>query len=150
MRLVVGARGPGGAAGAGSRSSGKIVGERFAPGYKRAMEPQRILRIVLVAAALAVAAPAAGRADTSQPAVAAAAPLVVAQAGTTEGGRLQPRYEPAPVEEKGFYDNSYIFSLTRGVANSTLHPAAKAPMFVFTVPLDIVLLPATLIGGFFG
>lgn len=79
-----------------------------------------------------------------------AAPLVVAQGGTTESGRLQPRYEPAPVEEKGFYNSGYIFSLTRGVAGSTLHPAAKAPMFLFTVPLDIVLLPATLIGGLFG
>jgi hypothetical protein len=114
------------------------------------MEPHRIARIFLVAATLAVAVPAVGQAREPQPAVAAAAPLVVAQAGTTEAGRLQPRYQPAPVEEKGFYNSGYLFSLTRGVAGSTLHPAAKAPMFLFTVPLDIVLLPATLIGGFFG
>lgn len=114
------------------------------------MELHRIARIALVAATLAVAAPALAGAGAPQPAAAGPAPLVVAQGGTTESGRLQPRYEPAPVEEKGFYNSGYLFSLTRGVAGSTLHPAAKAPMFLFTVPLDIVLLPATLIGGLFG
>jgi hypothetical protein len=74
----------------------------------------------------------------------------LAQAGGTEPRELEPRYQPAPVEEKGWYNDSYIFALTRGVADSTMHPAAKAPLFVLTVPLDLVFLPITAIGGLFG
>lgn len=115
------------------------------------MELHRIVRIAFVAVALAVAVPSAGLADSGRSSSAHDADLVVAQAaGTTEEGRLQPRYQPEPPQEKSSYNNAYLFSLTRGVADSTLHPAAKAPMYLFTVPLDIVLLPATLIGGFFG
>jgi hypothetical protein len=40
--------------------------------------------------------------------------------------------------------------MTRGVADSTIHPAVKAPLFLFTIPLDIVLLPFAAIGGAFG
>ena len=40
--------------------------------------------------------------------------------------------------------------MTPGVANSTLVPAAKAPLFLLTVPLDMVLLPFEAIGGCFG
>ena len=38
----------------------------------------------------------------------------------------------------------------RGVADSTIHPSVKAPLFLFTIPLDIVLLPFAAIGGAFG
>ena len=74
----------------------------------------------------------------------------LAQAGGTEPRELEPRYQPAPVEEKSWYNDSYIFGLTRGVADSTMHPAAKVPLFVLTVPLDLVLLPIEAIGGLFG
>lgn len=115
------------------------------------MELHRIVRIAFVAVALAIAVPSAGIADGGPASDTRDAGIVVAQAaGTTEEGRLQPRYQPEPPQEKSSYNNEYLFSLTRGVADSTLHPAAKAPMYLFTVPLDIVLLPATLIGGFFG
>lgn len=64
-------------------------------------------------------------------------------------GTLEPTYEPRPPPEPQVYTGQYLFSLTRGVSDSTLHPAAKAPMYLFTVPLDIVFLPFTAIAGFF-
>lgn len=63
---------------------------------------------------------------------------------------LQPRYEPAPVPKKSWYNDSYLFGLTRGVADSTLVPGAKVPLFLLTVPTDLVLLPFAAIGGLFG
>jgi hypothetical protein len=36
------------------------------------------------------------------------------------------------------------------VAESTIHPAVKVPLFVLTVPLDLVFLPIAAIGGLFG
>jgi hypothetical protein len=74
----------------------------------------------------------------------------LAQAQGTEPRELEPRYQPVPPEEKSWYNGSYIFGLTRGVAGSTMVPAAKAPLFVLSVPLDLVLLPFAAIGGLFG
>ena len=56
----------------------------------------------------------------------------------------------ASAAAKSWYNDSYIFAMTRGVADSTMVPAAKAPLFLLTVPLDLVLLPFAAIGGFFG
>ena len=94
----------------------------------------------------AASAAAAERAGLS---VAATAPWLVAHESGTRDGDLEPRYRPEEPEPESAYDGSYLFPMTRGVANSTLHPAAKAPLFVLTLPLDIVLLPVGLIGGFF-
>jgi hypothetical protein len=92
-----------------------------------------------------------------------AAPIVLAQADSdstqtsnptanpTERSRpLEPRYQPREPEEKSFYNGSYLFGMTRGVADSTIHPAGKVPLFLLTVPLDIVCLPFAAIGGLFG
>ena len=88
--------------------------------------------------------------------------LVLAQASGSEegpegevearsgGGSLEPRYQPREPEKEPWYNSSYIFGMTRGLANSTIAPAGKAPLFIFTIPLDIVTLPFTLIGGLFG
>jgi len=76
--------------------------------------------------------------------------LVVAQAQGTTPRELQPRYEPAPPEEKSSYNATYVFGLTRSVAYMPWSPAAKTPLFLFTIPLDIALLPFAAIGGFFG
>lgn len=70
---------------------------------------------------------------------------------------LQPRYEPVPPppvarepeKPPGSYNDEYIFGLTRSVAESTMHPAAKILIFPITVPLDLVLLPFEIIGGTF-
>ena len=74
----------------------------------------------------------------------------LAQAPETPPRELQPRYEPVPPEPKSWYNNAYLFAMTRGVADSTMVPAVKAPLFVLTVPLDIVLLPFAAIAGCFG
>lgn len=63
---------------------------------------------------------------------------------------LEPRYQPREPEKKSWYNGSYIFGMTRGVAGSTMAPAGKVPLFVLTVPLDIVFLPFAVIGGLFG
>jgi hypothetical protein len=78
------------------------------------------------------------------------AAIELAQAGGTEPRELEPRYQPVPPEEKSWYNGSYIFGMTRSVAASTMVPAAKVPLFVLTVPLDIVFLPFAAIGGLFG
>jgi hypothetical protein len=77
-------------------------------------------------------------------------PRQYAQAGGTEPRDLEPRYRPTPPEETSWYNSSYIFAVTRSVADSTLVPAAKAPLYVLTVPVDLVLLPIAAIGGLFG
>jgi len=63
---------------------------------------------------------------------------------------LEPTFEPREPEPKPWYNSDYLFGMTRGVANSTIAPAGKVPLFVLTVPLDIVCLPFAAIGGFFG
>ena len=84
--------------------------------------------------------------------VAVAAPAVAQmdQAPEPSPRELQPRYEPVPPEPKSWYNNAYLFAMTRGVADSTMVPAVKAPLFILTVPLDIVLLPFAAIAGCFG
>ncbi len=102
-------------------------------------------RALLLAAAL-ITMPAPTWAAGSQP----EALVQVAQAEEAPQRELQPRYEPVPPQPKSSYNNAYIFAATRGVADSAMMPVAKAPLFLLTVPLDIVLLPFAVIGGFFG
>jgi len=86
------------------------------------------------------------------------APILLAQDGGTEPRELEPEYpapppgKPGPYnEEEGpGYNSDYLFGMTRGVAGSTMVPALKVPLFLLTVPLDIVTLPFAAIGGFFG
>ncbi len=116
-------------------------------------------------AGIAVAEPdAVGSAD---PAVArSAAPvtaasvetILLAQEGGTTPRELEPRYpapepgEPGPynAQEREVWNGDYVFGMSRSLARSTIVPAAKAPLFLFTIPLDVVFLPFALIGGFFG
>ncbi len=105
--------------------------------------------IALVAAIIVLLAAAAGTsmAGDAGPMV----PFEVAQSGGTEPRELEPRYQPSPPPpEQGWYNSSYIFALTRGVAGSTMVPAAKAPLYLLTLPLDIVLVPFAAVGGMFG
>ena len=85
-------------------------------------------------------------------------PILLAQDGGTVPRELEPRYESPPPgkpgpyneQERQFYNSDYLFGITRALVNSTIVPAGKAPLFLFTVPLDIVFLPFAAIGGFFG
>ena len=97
---------------------------------------------------------AVGPAQASPAAEPRAAAIQLAQAAepadTPQPRELQPRYEPVPPQPKSWYNDSYLFAMTRGVSNSTMVPAAKAPLYLLTVPVDIVLLPFAAIGGLFG
>ena len=53
------------------------------------------------------------------------------------------------LESHGGYSTEYIFGMTKGVMRSTLVPALKPVVLLFTVPLDIAFLPFAAIGGFF-
>ncbi|MBK7972374.1 MAG: hypothetical protein IPK07_03520 [Deltaproteobacteria bacterium] len=72
-------------------------------------------------------------------------PLLLAQ---NSGGGSLADFEKA--QDTGGYNGEYIFALTRGLANSTMHPAGKVPLFIFTLPLDVVFLPFAAIAGLFG
>lgn len=72
-------------------------------------------------------------------------PLLLAQ---SSGGGSLSDFEKA--QDTGGYNSEYIFALTRGLANSTMHPAGKVPLFIFTLPLDVVFLPFAAIAGLFG
>ena len=108
---------------------------------------------VALAAALFIPLMSAPPADAGAPGQEPAPTLsetVVADGYGTQSRELEPRYEPVAPQPESDYNDSYIFALTRGVADSTFHPAAKVPFFLFTVPLDIVFLPFAAIGGIFG
>jgi len=77
------------------------------------------------------------------------APVELVQAEGTEPRESQPRYEPTPHQSRNSYNDEYIFGLTRGVADSTMHPVVKILFFPITVPLDLALLPFEAIGGLF-
>ena len=79
-------------------------------------------------------------------ALAAASPVL---ADDEASGTLKPTYEPRPPPEKDVYTTDYLFAITRAVSESTLVPAAQVPLYIFTVPLDIVFLPMEAIAGFF-
>ena len=60
---------------------------------------------------------------------------------------LSADYERA--QEQPVYTDDYFFALSRGLGDSSLHPAAKAPLFLLTVPLDLALVPIAAVAGFF-
>ena len=108
-----------------------------------------IVRLVCAAAVVVLVAQSRGTA--LQPAQRGeAVQLAQAQLPDATPRELEPRYTPVPPQPKSWYNDAYLFGMTRGVANSTLVPGLKAPLFVLTVPLDIVFLPFTAIAGCFG
>ena len=107
---------------------------------------RRSIGFIALVAVLVAAAPRVGVGETAS----GGESLVVAQAGGTTTGELRPRYYPEPPEEESWYNSDYIFAFTRGLAGSTMHPVAKAPLFILAIPLDIAFLPFTAIGGLFG
>ena len=113
------------------------------------MHRWEIVRLVFAAAVVLLAARSRGTA--LQPAQRGeVAQLAQAQLPDATPRELEPRYTPVPPQPKSWYNDAYLFGMTRGVANSTLVPGLKAPLFVLTVPLDIVFLPFTAIAGCFG
>lgn len=66
-----------------------------------------------------------------------------------EEGSLEPSYEPRPAPEPEVYSTEYFFATTRAVADSTIVPAGRVPLFFLTIPIDTVFLPIAAIAGFF-
>jgi len=111
--------------------------------------------LLLIAAGVLLSGPV--RAWAASPAQAEPRLYFLAQADDSDaadeearGGKLEPRYQPREPEPKSWYNGSYVFGITRTIAGSTMVPAAKVPLFVLSVPLDIAFLPFALIGGLFG
>jgi hypothetical protein len=52
--------------------------------------------------------------------------------------------------ERGGYNDQYIFAATRGVNDMDAPAVLRATLFPVTILIDFVLLPAEIIGGFFG
>lgn len=73
----------------------------------------------------------------------------VAHGGAAGSHEPHPCCKAAETHRHGRYNDEYIFGLTRGVAGSTMHPAARILVFPVTVPLDFALLPFEVIGGLF-
>ncbi len=126
------------------------------------MNSQSVSRFVAVLV-LVIAGAWAGSAAAEQepgglgPSAAVSQPIVLAQDGGTVPREIEPEYQPVPPktpgpyndEEHDLYTTDYLFGMTRGVAGSTMVPALKVPLFLFTIPLDLVFLPFEAIGGFF-
>lgn len=114
--------------------------------------------IFVVAGAWAASAAAEQEPGDFGPGHAVIQPIVLAQDGGTVPREIEPEYQPVPPktpgpyndEEHDLYTTDYLFGMTRGVAGSTMVPALKVPLFLFTIPLDIIFLPFEAIGGFFG
>jgi hypothetical protein len=80
----------------------------------------------------------------------ATAVLLVAAAPSraqTYDDRYDARYERH--ERRSSYNDEYIFSTTKMVADWDLDPALKVPLFPPAVVIDVVFLPAEVIAGFF-
>ncbi len=123
--------------------------------------PLAVAFAVAFALALATTATAAPDAeppigtDSALEAVTASGPgasFILAQAGNDAGRSrpLEPTFQPREPAPESWYNGSYVFALTRSVADSTIAPAGQVPLYVLTVPIDIALLPFALIGGLFG
>ena len=114
--------------------------------------------LVVLGASLAAIGGGAAPASAETGAAGGGEPILLAQEGGTEPRELEPAYAPPPPGKPGpyneaegpGYNSDYLFGITRATVRSTIVPAAKVPLFLLTVPLDIALLPFAAIGGFFG
>ncbi len=66
---------------------------------------------------------------------------------TAGRGQVDPGGIEDPVDQT--WTGRHIFSLTRGLSRSALKPVVRAPLYLVTVPVDVVLLPWTALLGFF-
>ena len=87
-------------------------------------------------------------ASALEPKVAEESPAIVFDDGRRPDYVMAAR-DTVDVEEHGGFSGEYVFGMTKGVMRSTLTPALKPVVLLFTVPLDIVFLPFAVIGGFF-
>ena len=101
------------------------------------------LAVLLATATLAPLASAQDSTPTSEP----SAQQTTSQPTSSGSGMTLADYEQA--QDTGGYNSDYIFAFSRGLGDSPMHAAAKVPLFIFTIPLDVVLLPFAALGGLF-
>ena len=90
-------------------------------------------RVAALAAALCILTPAAA----------------IVPAHAVEGSQVVRAGSPKLEEDKEGWDDRYVFAMTKAVADSTMATGVKPLVMFFTIPVDFVLLPVTLIAGFF-
>ncbi len=117
----------------------KLESGSFETGRLPALSMTVLLCLVALSLGAGACASDGGTADSSQ----------TAAADDDGSGKLEPRYQPREPVPEPFYNGDYLFAMSRGVANSTIHPAGKLPLLVLTIPFDIVFLPFAAIAGFF-
>ncbi len=120
------------------RNTGETVRETLRPGRGGVGALSSALCVVLIAAMLGLFSASTAAADTRTSATHRA---TADHAGSDGSPGLDMRDDQ--------YNSDYIFGMSKGVANSTIHPAVKPLFFVVTIPLDLAFLPFAAIGGFF-
>ena len=112
----------------------------------------RAFRVSLIVASatflLCLAMPAAAESEAGRP---TAAEQLIQMASVEVASAAAPTGASNLVlEDNQGYNPDYIFGMTKGVANSTIHDAVKPVLMLFTIPLDLAFLPFAAIGGLFG
>ncbi|MEE2679643.1 MAG: hypothetical protein VX546_13770 [Myxococcota bacterium] len=91
----------------------------------------------------------------------ASEPVPVPQATTGEFTPVSDRVRPEAFDDhlaiedwnaqrRWSYGTDRLMPLTRGLPETGLPPAARWPLYLFTVPFDLVQLPVAAIGGLYG
>lgn len=115
---------------------------------KRHARTATVLALAAALGALPVVPAAATPSGLPETAPAAAPETQLALAAPAAAPLALAELEQA--QDASGYNSEYIFALTRGLADSSMHPAGKVPLFIFTLPLDVVFLPFAAIAGLFG
>lgn len=106
----------------------------------------RSLTLLSVLALLLAAAPALGFSPTEPDTT--LEPRLEAEQVQTYSPYVM-AYDKLDVEDRQGYRTEYIFGMTKGIMKSTLVPALKPVLLLFTVPLDLAFLPFAAVAGFF-
>lgn len=82
-------------------------------------------------------------------------PLGTAQALSSATGGPEPFDDRAAIEgwndQRGWsYGTDQFMPLTRGMEDAGIPPAARWPLYLFTVPFDLLQLPFAAIAGLYG
>ena len=113
------------------------------------------LRVLVLVLALAAAAHAddLGAGDpTRVPGRAAEDPALVGMGAQAEPEPFDDHVAIADwnARQKWSYGTDQLMPLTRGMAAAGIPPAARWPLYLFTVPFDLAQLPIAAIGALYG
>lgn len=119
------------------------------------MQVAKVIAAVLSLAVTAAASTALADGGTT------AEPVPVPQAATGEFTPVSDRVRPESFDDhvaiedwnaqrQWSYGTDRLMPLTRGLPETGLPPAARWPLYLFTVPFDLVQLPFAAIAGLYG